>query len=194
MLSAAHALVALSAACLGSCAPTVPNITVASPGQLEARPDRATVVIVQPATGLRCVQIIEGHGGLVGQLDGRSHTVVSLPEGPTVLYAVLGNDASTADRIEGTLIAGRIYYATVGPRAGGVALLALTPRSPEGRWSHKGEYLATTPRLQLDPKQITRAVNELGDTEALIQAGDARAARLDAAQLAEHSIQETDGF
>jgi hypothetical protein len=192
--SGTRAFVALATACL-ACAPTVPNITVVvSPGKIEAPPNAVTVVILQPTTRLRSVQIVEGHGELVAQLEDRSHAVVRLREGPTVLYAVLGSDASTVDRIEGTLIAGRTYYATVEAREGGVALLALTPRSAGGRWSHKSEDLAATPRLQLDPQKLTRAVNELGDTDAIIRAGDARAAKMDAAQVAEHSLQETDGF
>ncbi len=182
----------LGAASLGACGPTFPNISVAAPGKIEATPDAVTVVVIQPTSRLRSVELLEGHGQLVGQLDEQSHTVLHLHEGPTVLYAVLGPDASTVDRIEGTLIAGRLYYATIAPRPGGVALLALTPRSPD--WSHKREYLASTPRLQIDSRQLTRAVNELGDTDAIIQAGDARAAKLDATQVAAHSIQETDGF
>jgi hypothetical protein len=184
----------IGAVSIAACGPSFPNISVVSPGTIEATPDAATVVIIQPASRLRSVEIIEGHGQLVGQLDDRSHTVVRVHEGPTVLYAVLGPDASTVDRIEGTLIAGRIYYAIVEARAGGVALLALTPRSRDDRWRHKSEYLAATPRLQLDPRQLTPAVNELGSTDAIIQTGDGRAARMDAAQIAEHSIQETDGF
>jgi hypothetical protein len=180
--------------CLAACAPTVPDITVVTPGTIEATPAAVTLVVIQPTSRLRSVELVEGHGELVGQLEGRSHTVVRLREGPTVLYAVLGNDAATTDRIEGTLIAGRIYYAIVEPREGGVALLALTPRSRDERWSHRGEYILTTPRLQLDPQQITRAMNELGDTAPIIQAGDVRAATLDAAQVAERAIQETDGF
>jgi hypothetical protein len=190
----ARALVALGTLGLGACGPSFPNISVVSPGKVEATPDAVTVVVIQPKTRLRSVELIEGHGQLVGQLDDRSHTVLRLHEGPTVLYAVLGPDASTVDRIEGTLIAGRVYYAIVEARAGGVALLALTPRSRGDRWSHKSEYLASTPRLQIDSRQLTRAVNELGDTDAIIQTGDGRAARMDAAQVAEHSIQETDGF
>jgi hypothetical protein len=193
-MSPRRALAALGAAWLAGCAPSVPNVTVASPGPIDAVPTSVTIVVIQSTTSLRSVELIEGHGRLVGQLEGRSHTVVRLPEGPTVLYAVLGKDAATADRIEGTLIAGRVYYATVAARYGGVALLALTPRSPTERWSHKSEALATTTRLQMDPQRVARAVNELGDTDPIIQAGDARAAALDAAELAERSLQETDGF
>jgi len=186
---------AISLVCLVlACAPAVPNITVRTPGAIAAVPDAVTVVIVQPETRLRSVAIIDGRGQLVGQLDDRSHTVIRLPEGPTVLYAVLENRAETADRLEGTLVAGRLYYATVSPRGGGVALLALSPRSPDGRWSHKNEYLSATPRIQMDPERVTRAANELGDTAVIMQTADAYVTQLDDARRAEHEIQESDGL
>jgi hypothetical protein len=189
--TAALAAIALGAA---SCAPALQAITIPSAGKLAPDPDKVTVVIVQPETRLRVVDILDGHGQLVAQLDDRSHTIIHLPEGPTLLYAIIENRAETADRLEGTLVAGRVYYATVGARPGGVALLALNARSPDGRWSHRDEYLARTPRLEMDPQRIVRAVNELGDTAAVIQAGDAHVATLDAAAAAEHTIQESDGF
>jgi hypothetical protein len=187
---------ALGLACLAlACAPAVPSITLRTPATpIAADPEKVTVVVIQPTTRLRSVGIVDGRGQLVAQLDDRSHTVFHLPEGPTLLYAVLENKAATADRIEGTLVAGRVYYATVGERPDGVALLALTPRSPGGRWSHKAEYLASTPRLRLDPAEIVRATNELGDTAPILQAGDAHVAALPAAEAAEHAIQESDGF
>jgi hypothetical protein len=176
-----------------ACEPAVHNITVASPGTIAADANKVTVVVIQPVTRLRSISLLDGRGQLVGQLDDRSHTVVHLPEGPTVLYAVLENRAETADRIEGTLVPGRIYYATVYERAGGVALLALNPRSPGARWSHKDEYLRTTPRVQMDMERITRAVNEIGDPDPIINAAEAYVAGLDASARAEHEIAETDG-
>jgi hypothetical protein len=103
------------------CGPVVENITIRSAGVIVADPHAATFVVIQPESDLHSVNLVDGHGLLVGQLDGRSHTVVRLPEGPTLLYAVLDNRTETADRIEGTLIPGRVYYATVGSRPGGVA-------------------------------------------------------------------------
>jgi hypothetical protein len=190
----ARASVAL-AACLAGCAPAVQAITVKAPADAIAPdPEKVTVVVVQPEARLRSVGLVDGRGQLVGQLDDRSHTVIHLPEGPTVLYAVLENKAETADRLEGTLLAGRVYYATVSEREGGVALLALNPRSPDGRWSHKSEYLAKTPRVAMDPDKVVRAMNDLGDTAALMRVADAYVAKLDPARAAEHVIQESDGF
>jgi hypothetical protein len=189
------AAAALAAAALAAgCAPDVQSIAVRTPGAIAAAPDAVTLVIVQPTTRLRSVGIVDGRGQLVGQLDDRSHTVVRLPEGPTVLYAVVENRAETADRLEGTLVPGRVYYATIDERPGGVAFLALSPRSPDGRWSHKDESLARTPRVQMDPRRVTRAANELGDTDAIVRAGDAHVAGLDAAHAAEHEFQESDGL
>jgi hypothetical protein len=180
---------------LASCAPAVPSITVRTPaGPIVADAEKVTVVIVQPETRLRSVAIVDGRGQLVAQLDDRSHTVLRLPEGPTLLYAVVENKAETADRIEGTLVAGRVYYATIGERDGGVAFLALNARSPGGRWSHRGDYLARTPRVTIDPDKLGRAVNELGDTAALMHAADSHVAKLEGAAAAEHAIQESDGF
>jgi hypothetical protein len=187
-------LVAL--ALLPACAPTVQSIAVPAPaGALAAAPESVTVVVIQPSSKLRPVNLLDGRGQLVGQLDGRSHTVVHVSEGPTLLYAVLDNRSQTADRIEGTLMRGRVYYALVGERAGGgVELVTLNARSRDDRWSHRGEYLAGTPRLQMDPERVTRAVNDLGDTNAIIDAGNAHILTLDGAALAEHAIQENDGL
>lgn len=187
--------ITIAAGLVLACAPTVQTITVATPGgAIVAAPESVTVVVVQPTSRLRAVNLVDGRGQLVGQLDGRSHTVVHVTEGPTLLYAVLDNRADTADRIEGTLMRGRVYYVTVGERAGGVELVTLNARSRDGRWSHKDEYLATTPRLQMDPQKVTRAVNDLGDPEAIIDAANAHVATLDAAAQAEHAIQENDGL
>jgi len=190
------ALFASLASCFtGACAPAFPSIAVKTPAApIAPDPEKVIVVIVQPTTRLHAVAIIDGRGQLVGQLDDRSHTVLRLPEGPTLLYAVVENNAETADRIEGTLMAGRVYYATVGEREGGIALLALNARSPDGRWSHRDEYLAATPRVAMDPDRVVREANEIGDTTALMKAADAHVAKLDASAAAEHTIQESDGF
>jgi hypothetical protein len=182
-------------AVLASCAPSFPSIAVRTPaGPIAADPEKVTIVVVQPESRLHAVSIVDGRGQLVAQLDDRSHTVIRAPEGPRILYAVVENRADTADRIEGTLVAGRVYYATIGERPGGVALLALNARSPGGRWRHKDEYLATTPRVSMSQDLVVREANELGDTTALMRAADAHVAGLDAAQAAEHTIQESDGF
>jgi hypothetical protein len=179
---------------VGACAPAVQNITVATAGTIAAAPDVVTIVVLQPTTRLHSVELVDGRGQLVGQLDDRSQTVVHVPEGPTVLYAVLENRADTVDRVEGTLVPGRVYYATVDERPGGVALSVLSPRRIDGAWEHRADDLAHTRRVQMDPQRIGRAVNELGDTAPILQAGDARAASLDPAQVAARTFQESDGL
>jgi hypothetical protein len=176
------------------CAPVVQSIAVPDTGAIAAAPETVTVVVVQPGWKQRPVNLLDGRGQLVGQLNGRSHTVVRLSEGPTLLYAVLDRDAATADRLEGTLIRGRLYYAYVGERDGGVELLALNARSGHDRWRHKDEYLTSTPRVQMDTERLTRAVNDLGDPAPIIDAANARVAAMDGAAQAEHAIQENDGL
>jgi hypothetical protein len=193
--AAALQAVLVGALALG-CAPVVQSIAVPGPdGAIVAAPESVSVVVVQPESKLRPVNLVDGRGQLVGQLDGRSHTLVRLTEGPNLLYAVVDNRVASVDRLEGTLIRGRLYYAYVGERAdGGVELVALNARSRDGRWAQKDQYLSSTPRVQMDPERVTRAVNDLGDTNAIIDAGNARFAALDAAAQAEHAIQENDGL
>lgn len=177
------------------CAPVVQTIAVPTTGAIAAAPETVTVVVVQPDWKARPVNLLDGRGQLVGQLDGRSHTVVRVAEGPTLLYAVQDNLPASADRIEGTLMRGRLYYAYVGERpGGGVELLALNARSGGDRWRHKDEYMASTPRVQMDTERLTRAVNDLGDPAPIIDAANARVAAMDGAAQAEHAIQENDGL
>jgi hypothetical protein len=186
-------IVVMAGAFAAGCAPTVAVIKVPSPGAIAPDPLRATIVFVQPSSRLRAVNLIDGHGRLVAQLDDRSHTVVRVSEGPNLLYAVVENRPDTADRIEGTLASGYVYYAMVSERSGGAALVTLTPRTPEGRWGHKGEYLAHTPRVELDPDSIGRTVNEIGNVLPIMEAADARVAKLSSAEQAERQFQESDG-
>jgi hypothetical protein len=186
-------IAALASCFAAGCAPTVAVIAIKSPGPISPDPHKATIVVIQPASNLRAVNLIDGHGRLLAQLDDRSHTVVRVSEGPTLLYAVLENRPDTADRIEGTLLSGYVYYATVSARTGGVSLVTLTPRSPEGRWEHKSEYLAHTPRVELDPDTIGRTVNDLGNVLPIMETADARVTTMSSAEQAERQYQESDG-
>ena len=107
---------------------------------------------------------------------------------------VLCGSAAAGLPRHGTLVPGRVYYAIVTERPGGLALLALNPRSPEGRWSHRDEYLRATPRVQMDPEKVTRAANEVGDPDPIIKAAEAHVAGLESAARLEHQIQENDGL
>jgi len=189
---AAFALVAGSL--FGGCGPAVQNISVKSPAAVAAVPDQATIVIVQPTTMFSPLNILDARGGLLGQLDARSHTVVHVPAGPVRLYAVLEKAAKTADRIDGTVEAGRIYYASVSMRWGGVSFLALNTRSPDARWSKKDQYLSRTARVQMDPQRVALARSELGDPAPVLEKADAFVAKLDAAHRAERTIHAEDGI
>jgi hypothetical protein len=191
-----RAVMFVSLVLAAACEPVVHDITVRTPSSLAPDFEKVTVIVIQPVSHLRTVSLLDGHGQLIGQLSDRSHTVIKLHEGPTVLYAVHENHAESADRIEGTLVPGRTYYATIDERQGedGLDFRALNVRSPADRWRHKDEYLAQTPRVQMDPDRVIRTANELGEPHAILRAGDAHVAKLDAAAQAERAIQETDGF
>jgi hypothetical protein len=176
------------------CGPAVQNITVATPGTVAAVPDQATIVIVQPTTHFQSVGILDARGQLIAQLNDRSHTVIQVPAGPVRLYALVENKAGWADRLEGTVVAGKIYYATVGLRWGGVAFLALNMRSPDARWAQKDAYVASTPRVQMDLQKVSLAAGQIGDPAAVFKSADAFNEKLDPPHRAERLIQAEDGI
>lgn len=186
-------LLTFAAAAVG-CGPAVHNITIRSEASVSADASSATLVIVQPTTHYGSVNILDAQGGLRGQLSDRSHTILHVEPGEVRLYAIPERQGSWGDRIVGTVEAGRVYYATIGMRWGGVTFLALNPRSPDERWSHRDEYLANTPNVVMDPDQVALAVQEIGDAARLIEQVDRTVDRMDEAHLAERTIQPGDGI
>jgi hypothetical protein len=76
--------------------------------------------------------------------------------------------AEWGDRIDGTVLAGKTYYATIGLRYGGLKFLALNPRSKDNRWSALQEYLSTLPAVQMDPALAAQEQHELSGIDDLI--------------------------
>jgi hypothetical protein len=143
------------------------------------------------------LNILDGHGRLVAQLNDRSRAIVRVPPGPIHLYAIVGNVAEAADRIEGTVQAGRTYYATLGVRGGGfggLAFRALNRRSLDDRWALRDTYISKTPLIEMDPKKIAVATRQIGDPAPLLQKIDAQIEKLSSAHRAERMIEPEDGL
>jgi hypothetical protein len=158
--------------------------------------DQANIIIVQPTTRLQ-LNILDGDGRLVAQINDRSRAVVRVPPGPVRLYAIPGAVAEAGDRIEGTVLAGRTYYATISVRAGGyggVAFRALNPRSLDDRWAQRHAYIEKTPLIEMDSARIPIAVRSIGDPVPLLRKVDAKVDRLSAAHRAERTIEAQDGL
>lgn len=179
---------------LVGCGPAVHNITIPSTTPIAASAGEATIVVVQPSTRYGSVNLLDGSGRLLGQIHDRSHTTVRVPPGAVRLYAIPEREASWGDRIEGQVVAGRVYFATISMRWGGINFLALNPRSADDRWSHRDEYLARTPLVQMDPGRISLAITEIGDAAPLLQRVDRHADGLDAAHREERTIRAEDGI
>jgi hypothetical protein len=177
-----------------ACAPAVQNITTPSAASVAAIPDQATIVIVQPTTAFQSVNILDARGQLLGQLNQRSRTVVRVPPGPVRFYAIPEKRADWGDRIDGTVLAGRIYYATISVRRGGMSFLALTPRSRDNRWAQREQYVARTPMVEVDPSKVAIAIREIGDPAPMLQKIDAHIEALGAAHRAERVIEPADGL
>lgn len=197
MRSARNVAVALLLVVAFGCGPAVPNITVPVVGVSARRSDAATIVVVQPTTRYKSVSLVDGTGRLLGQLYKRSHTVLRVPPGPVRLYAFWENQFKAGDRIEGSVLAGKVYYATIGYRGtvGGIALLALNPRSPDGRWGEKDRYLSKTPSVQMDPARAPDVMKYLGATPPeLFRWADERTNGLTGRDHEERVIRPEDGI
>jgi hypothetical protein len=175
------------------CGPAVHNITVRSSASVTPDASAATIVVMQPSTRFGSVSILDARGDLLGMIHDRSATIVRVPPGQFRLYALVERQGGWGDRIEGTVAAGHVYYATISMRWGGINFLALNPRSRDQRWSHLGEYLGGTPMVQMDPAGIPVATRELGDTGRLIAEIDRRADGLDAEHHEERVVRPEDG-
>jgi hypothetical protein len=178
------------------CGPTAQSITMPSTASFTPTPDQASIIIVQPNTRFR-VNILDGQGRLVAQVNDRSRTVVRVPPGPVRLYAIIGNVAEAGDRIEGTVRAGRTYYATLSVRGGGfggLAFRALNPRSHDNRWEQRDAYIAKTPLIEMDPTRVPIAMGQIGDTAPLLKKIDANIEKLSPAHRTERTIEPEDGL
>jgi hypothetical protein len=187
-------LVAVACCSAIGCTPAVQNITVRSPTPLSASRDKANIVVVQPGTHFGSLSILDASGELVGQIHDRSHTLIQVPAGPVRLYGVVEKQYDWADRVDGTVEAGRTYYVTVSLRWGGIAFRALNPRSADDRWSQREQFLAQTPHIQMDPQKVALAKVQLGDPTPVLKAADAYVAKLDAEQRAERKLEPSDGL
>lgn len=177
-----------------ACGPPIRPITVPAPDNPSAAvPDQATIVIVQPTTDVRVVNILDATGRLVGQLNYQSQTAVRIPPGPVRLYATAERQPSFGDRITGTVLAGKVYFATISVRYGGLRFLALKPSSRDDRWSHREQYLRR-PAVVMDPARIPEATAALGDAAEMLKGADRFADRLEGAQRDERTIAPEDGL
>lgn len=176
------------------CGPAVHDITMPSRSSIGPSPTEATIVVVQPSTRFGSVNFLDPAGRLLGQLSDRSHTIIRVPPGHVRLYAMVERDSRLGDRIEGDVEAGRIYFATLSMRWGGINFLALNPRSADDRWSHRDEYLQRTPFVEMDPGRVELALGEIGDAVPLIERIDHQTERMDAAHIDERTILAGDGI
>ncbi|HZI40167.1 MAG TPA: hypothetical protein VFD67_00645 [Gemmatimonadaceae bacterium] len=178
----------------GGCGPAVVNTTRPSPAMATPAPDRVAIIIIQPTTAFQSVSILDAQGQLLGQLNGRSRTVVYVPPGPVRLYAIPEKQADWGDRVDGEVQGGLVYYATISLRFGGLAFRTLNPQSRDNRWANRELYMANTPAVEMDSSKVPEAVRQIGDPVPMLRKIDAFVERLDDAHRAERSIKPGDGL
>ncbi len=179
---------------LTGCFARVDNITVPVNGSIETSAKDATIVIVQPSTHYSSLSLLDGNGKLLGQLHDRSYTVVNVPPGPIRLYVLPERLLTWGDRIQGEVTAGRVYYATISLRFGGIRFNSLNPRSPDRRWEQRDVYLTRGPYVEMDPAREALLLDQLGDTAEILEVIEKYADRYPPNQIEVHTILPEDGL
>ena len=177
------------------CAGT-PSITIpVAENAIERHEDAATLVVIQPGTNTGWLNLLSQDGVLLGQLHHRGITTVKLAPGSFRLYLVLEDYANFGDRLEGEVEAGKVYYATISARLGGVKINALNPRSRENRWANREIWLKERPFMKMDPARVTEVTVALGDPAPLLATIDAFVNEsLDEAHREARRVRASDGL
>jgi hypothetical protein len=160
-------VVMLSVSLLVGCAPATRLIVVPSTTKAVTTKDTATL-LVGNSLGYPVVNLLDGQGKVLGQLTGRSHTVLQVPPGHVKLYAVLERNGKTGDRVEGDVETGKVYYVTVGFRWGGASLTVLSERTDKDAWKERKTYETDLDNKQLDSARLSGLVQDLGDTKQIL--------------------------
>lgn len=187
-------LVALVGAATG-CLPKMRFAT--RPSQTEVRPTTtmAAIVVVQPSWDTLAVNILDGQGKLLGQLNRQSQTSFNVPAGRLRLYAIIANMIDSGDRIDGEVLPGRTYYATVSYGVfNRLRFQALKPQSNDNRWANREEYLRKTPRLELDPELARRVGEDLSPASELMAGIDRYVSGYDEAHRFERTLAPSDSL
>jgi hypothetical protein len=183
----------LLATTMGACAPATRMIMLDAPErQIRATASAATLVVGN-VMNWKVVNLLDDKGRLIGQLTGRSSTVLRLPAGPMKLYVVPEKEASWGDRLEGTLAAGRVYYAEVSMRWGGVAVQVDSERLNPERWAKRARYAQDLAPVKIDKSRIGEVVEDLGDTAAILRVVDGTVAGFEPEWRRHRTFRDDDG-
>lgn len=180
-------------ACFSACAPATRLITRPAAKEPAVAQKSSATVVVGNVMNWKVLNLFDGRGKVIGQLTGRSHTVLQHPPGAFKLYVVPEKQGSWGDRVEGTLEAGRVYFLQVGMRFGGVSMQAVSARTSPEEWPNRQTYVNDLDRVNVDPAQLSGLEADLGDIQPLIAEVDGVVSGFDAEQKKARTIEPADG-
>ncbi len=176
-----------------ACAPATRMII--KPGTKEqpvADPAAATIVVGN-ISNWKVLNLLDEDGKVVGQLTGRSHTILKRPAGPMKLFAIPEKEGAWGDRVEGTLENGRVYYVKIGMRFGGASVTTLSERTDKEEWPNRKTYIDDLERVNMDAVQIAGLTADLGDPSKLISAVEKVVAGWEPADKTARTFEAADG-
>ncbi len=176
-----------------ACAPATRLILKpATREQPAPKADTATIIVGNIANW-KVLNLLDERGNVVGQLTGRSHTILFRPAGPMKLYVVPEKEGKWGDRVTGDLEAGRVYYVKVGMRYGGVQAVTLSERNDSDEWKNRKTYVSDLERMDVDPMQVPALSTDLGDVKGLMNQVDEFIAGLTNLERAVRTFEVADG-
>ncbi len=162
------AFVVAAALFVSACAPATRMII--KPGTREqpvADPAAATLVVGN-ISNWKVLNLLDETGKVVGQLTGRSHTILKRPGGTMKLFAIPEKEAAWGDRVEGTIENGRVYYVKIGMRFGGAAVTVLSERTDKDEWPNRKTYIDDLDRVNMDAVLLDGLTADMGNTDKLM--------------------------
>lgn len=171
----------------------LPDVTrvVTTPHAIAAAADRATVVVLCAAE-CEPFAIVDASGAIVAEVGAHARSVLDVAPGAVTYYA-LGEQAE--DRVSGELSGGGVYYLAIAEHGARAHFATLSPRLPDGRWTHISEYLADTTEHEIDPDRRAELDARVVTPQLRprMSALDTRAGEMDATHADERTIHAEDG-
>jgi hypothetical protein len=173
---------------LSACGSTTHAITAPATGQTVAASASDAVLLVGNIGRLAPVNLLDEKGQVVGQLTGRSYTVVHHAPGAFKLYMVVDDKRSWGDRVEGQLEAGKVYYVQI------FAKMELVAQRLDAKdWAERKDNEKNLDPVGMTASGVPQLTQELGDIPGIIKDVDAKVDNMDADEKAKRTVQAGDG-
>ncbi len=146
------------------------------------------ILIVSNVGRLAPVNLFDEKGEVVGQLDGRTFTVLHHAPGAFRLYSLPDRNTGLGDRDEGTVEAGKVYYLQQF-----LHMELIAERIDKDDWAERKDNERKLDQVSLDAARLPTLKLELGDVPSLIKEIDDKVDHMGADDKAKREVQPSDG-